>query len=177
MIETSALPRRIEPQNIIYQDRYQTLQRVVAEFDGFRKEYHVSDHGDRSALLVVCDGQVLFVRQYRLLVNAVALEIPGGKVEEGEAPAATAVRECLEESGILAHDPKPLLCYHPCLDIMRNYTHIHYAESCTDQGGIDPERRLWLPIGRSLEKVFAGQLADVMTMVALLAYRALKERR
>jgi len=48
MSETTLLPLRIEPQEPVYQDRNQKLYRIIALFDGFSKEYYVSDHGQRA---------------------------------------------------------------------------------------------------------------------------------
>ncbi len=47
MSETTLLPLSIEPQELVYQDRNQKLYRIIALFDGFSKEYYVSDHGQR----------------------------------------------------------------------------------------------------------------------------------
>ena len=38
----------------------------------------------------------MLVRQYRYLVNQLAWELPGGKVDEGETPEQAAVREAIE---------------------------------------------------------------------------------
>jgi 8-oxo-dGTP pyrophosphatase MutT (NUDIX family) len=162
---------------LVYRDKIQGIHRVVAEFDGFTKEYFVSDRGDRAALLVVHGGAVLLARQYRLIVDRVALEIPGGKVEDGETPDVAAVRECLEETGVQAFRPRRLVCYHPSLDIMRNYTHIYYAEDCRDTGQAAPDRRTWVPQQRCLEMIFSQQITDVLTIVAVLAYQTLKGGR
>ena len=118
MSETVSLPLSIEPQEIVYQDRNQRIRRVLARFDGFSKEYYVSDHGQRAALVAVRNGEVLLVRQYRLLINGLSYEIPGGRIDENEAPEAAAIRECLEETGIRCLNAKSLIGYHPSLDIL-----------------------------------------------------------
>ena len=48
------------------------------------------------------DERVLLVRQWRYGIGAATLEIPGGMVEEGEAPQDAAGRELFEETGYRA---------------------------------------------------------------------------
>ena len=45
------------------------------------------------------DGAILFVEQYRFGIGRYTLELPGGMVDTGEAHAAAAQRELLEEAG------------------------------------------------------------------------------
>src|SRR5213593_2346917 len=94
------IPTRIGPRKVVYENQYQQIYRVAAEFEGFTKELYVNDYGQRVGLLFVRGETVLLVRQYRLLVKQLAWEIPGGKVDPGENPEAGAVREGLEEAGL-----------------------------------------------------------------------------
>ena len=48
--------------------------------------------------------ELVMVRQFRHGSRGVTLEIPGGLVDPGEAPAEAAVRELLEETGFVAGD-------------------------------------------------------------------------
>lgn len=100
MDETTLFPLSIESQGIVYQDRNQKVERILAQFDGFRKEYYVSDYGKRSAVMVIRNDEVLLTRQYRLLINGLSHEIPDGKVNENETPEDAAIRECLQETGV-----------------------------------------------------------------------------
>ena len=54
------------------------------------------------------DGTVLLVRQYRKAVESFLLEAPAGKMESGEDPQATALRELQEEIGHTAGQLEPL---------------------------------------------------------------------
>lgn len=171
-METTALPRTVEPGEIVYRDRNQFIQRVVATFDGFTKEYFVSDHGVRAALLAVADGRVLFTRQYRLLINAVSFEIPGGRVDRGESPDAAAIRECLEETSVLCAHLKPLIRFQPSLDIWNNDTHVFFSDHCETAGALAGDRAAWIPLVESLDMVFDGRIADSLSVTALLAYHA-----
>lgn len=177
MSETTLLPLNIEPQEIVYQDRNRTIRRIVARFDGFSKEYFVSDHGQRAAIVAVRSGEVLLVRQYRLLINGLSYEIPGGGVDEKETPEATAVRECLEETGVRCLNLKPLIGYHPSLDIWKNYTHVFYSEEFEEIVTDRSDRRVWIPLEHSIEMVFTRQIVDSMSIIALLAYQTLLSKR
>jgi len=162
---------------MVYQDRNQTIQRVVARFDGFSKEYFVSDHGQRTSVVVVRNGEVLLVRQYRLIINGLAYEVPGGRIGENETPEAAAVRECLEETGVRCLNLKPLISYHPSLDIWKNYTYVFYSEEHEETEKFGTDRRLWVPLTRAIEMVGSKQIVDSLSIIALLAYNMLAGRQ
>ncbi len=170
MEETLLSPWRIEPQELVYQDPARKIYKVLARFDGFQKEYYVADTGPRAAVLVVRQQQVLLVKQYRLLLNNLSYEIPGGKPEEGELPPATAIRECFEETGVQCRNLKLLLNYHPGLDTLKNYTSVFYSEEAQETGDQDPARRVWIPLAQCLEMIFSQQILDSLSIIALLAY-------
>jgi len=172
--ETLSLPQSIEQQDVVYQDRNQKIHKVLARFKGFNKEYFVADHGPRAAIVAVRRGEVLLVRQYRLVINALSYEIPGGRISAGEEPMAAAARECFEESGVQCRHLKPLISYHPGLDICRNYTSVFYTEEVDDANQGDPDRRVWVPLSRGIDMVRTQEILDSLSIIALLAYRLLR---
>ena len=170
MEETLLSPFRIEPQEVVYTDRNQSIQRVVARFAGFTKEYFVSDHGQHAALVASRDGNVLLTRQYRLIINGISHEIPGGRVDPGETAETAAARECLEETGIRCSNLRLLLRYHPSLDIWKNPTHVFYSENCDELSSADTAKRVWVPLEQCVEMVFSQKIVDSLSITALLAY-------
>lgn len=48
------------------------------------------------------EGEVVFVRQYKHGIGEVCIEFPAGRVEENNSVVETAIRELLEETGIVA---------------------------------------------------------------------------
>lgn len=53
---------------------------------------------------ITADGRLIVVEQYRKPLERSIVEIPAGKLEPGEKPAVTAVRELEEETGYGAQD-------------------------------------------------------------------------
>jgi ADP-ribose pyrophosphatase len=54
------------------------------------------------------EGEVLFVKQFRIGSNSSLIELPAGKIEAGEAALATAEREIREETGMAAKNLLPM---------------------------------------------------------------------
>jgi 8-oxo-dGTP pyrophosphatase MutT (NUDIX family) len=52
-----------------------------------------------SIAAVTREGQFVMVRQYRYGIDAASLEVAGGMIDPGEAPAVAAMRELREETG------------------------------------------------------------------------------
>lgn len=175
MEETTLLPHGIEQQGMIYQDRNQQIHKVLARFEGFTKEFYVSDYGKRAAILAVKEGCVLLVRQYRLIINDISYEIPGGRVDDHETQEAAALRECFEETGVRCLNPKPLINYHNSLDISNNPTFIFYSDKV--DGVADSERSVLIPLERCIEMVFSHEIADSLSIIALMGYYTLIRRR
>ncbi|MCP3981730.1 MAG: NUDIX hydrolase [bacterium] len=68
--------------------------------NGSRCELEVIRHCGASAVVPVDDeGNVLLVRQYRHATSGWILEVPAGKLDDGELPDACARREVEEETG------------------------------------------------------------------------------
>lgn len=170
MIETIQLPKTISEPELVYQDRLRSIYRKEAVFEGFSKQYLVSDTGQRAGILVACGPEVLLVRQYRLLINAISLEIPGGKVDDGENPETTAIRECEEETGVKCKNAELLLHYSPGLDVTNNPTFIFYSHNPVHTTIKKPELSAWIPLDTCLGMIFNGQILDAMTIIALLTY-------
>jgi ADP-ribose pyrophosphatase len=68
--------------------------------DGTEADWDVVDGGDIIAVVALTtENEVILVRQYRPGPGMALREIPGGLVDEGEAPIAAAIRELREETG------------------------------------------------------------------------------
>ncbi|MCS7111873.1 MAG: NUDIX hydrolase [Ignisphaera sp.] len=72
----------------------------------FGEEYFEKDLVVFGSAVVVLpllhSGEVIFVKQWRAAVNSWVLELPAGRIDDGESPQEAAVRELEEETGYRA---------------------------------------------------------------------------
>ncbi|MEU9685369.1 NUDIX hydrolase [Amycolatopsis japonica] len=76
---------------------------------GVSAQYFI--HNAPDSVLVVCfrDGEILIEHQYRPAVQRISIDYPAGRVESTDkSPAAAALRELKEETGLLARNIKQL---------------------------------------------------------------------
>jgi len=170
MEETTEFPKRIENHGIVYQDRNQIVEKVLVIFENFVKEFFVARTGKRAALVVAKDGKILFTRQYRLLINDLSFEIPGGKVNEGEPPDQAAAREAEEETGIRCEDINPLIDYHYGLDIVDNYTYLYYSHCIKKTKDIESSNFVWIPLEECFFMIKKQKIIDSLSILALYSY-------
>ncbi|AFA47754.1 NUDIX hydrolase [Acetobacterium woodii] len=85
---------------MIYDGRIVKLRVDEVELpDGSYSKREVISHQGAVGVLCIKDGQMIFVKQYRIASQQLLTEIPAGILESGEDPEKAAIRECQEEIG------------------------------------------------------------------------------
>ena len=174
---TNPIPS-ITERRVVYETPHHTTYQVTAEFARFSKEYFVNDYGPHAGIVAVDRDRVLMVRQYRLLIDRVSLEVPGGGVGSGETPEQAAIRECYEETGIRCLDPQPLLSYQTDLDTIFSPVYLFHTQQVSapsEQHKFNPSEVTgleWVPVSRTIEMIRAGEIIDSFSILALLSYQA-----
>ncbi len=153
--------------------------------DGTRFDYHVV-RLPRVAIALVVDedvGAVLLLRRERWVVGRWGYELFGGLVEDGEAPAAAAEREALEESGWRPRGPaEHLLAVDPLPGIADATMDIYLWRQGADRVGEPTDAQevgevVWMPLDRVPDLAARGELLGAGTTAALLYYLVCNPQR
>lgn len=167
---------KLGPRKTTYQTPFFNVYHSRADFGSFSKDYYVINFGPRGGIVAEKDGTVLLVRQYRFLIDGMSWELPGGTIEPGEPLETGAARECLEETGVVCRNLKPLVVYYPGLDNVDNRTTIWHTSDVEINAGFTPKVDEvnavdWIPLSRAIDMIFSGEILDAMSVAGLLAYR------
>jgi 8-oxo-dGTP pyrophosphatase MutT (NUDIX family) len=130
---------------------------------------------------VTGDGRVEMVRQWRHGTREVTLEIPGGIVDPGEAPAAAAAREMLEESGYGGGELIPIGSLSPNPALFTNRVHSFWARGVSRVAEIqnhgEEETVVELvPLADLDRRVREGDIQHALVIAALHFFRLAENR-
>ena len=132
------------------------------------------------AILPIIDGQVGLIRIYRPAIRAYSWEIPHGFVDEGEDEEASALRELLEETGLVADSAffSSLGYITPDSGILAGRVHLYVAEAGCPTNRREYElglREFTLFSFLQLENMIeCSEVQDTFTLAAWCKYQILK---
>lgn len=166
---------QLGPRNLVYEDPFRKIFRQDADFSSFSKTYFVCEAGARVGVVAPRNGNILLVRQYRLLLGDLSWEIPGGAVAAGETPEQAAVRECAEEAGVACRELVPLVRYFPGMDAYLNPTYVYQAVGFDKLGSFRPDgrevvERAWVPLADCLDMIRKAEMICALSVIGVLAY-------
>ncbi len=168
--ETLLLPDKIINKGVIYKDPYKNIEKIIAKFPDFNKEFYVSDFGPKVALLLFKGNKILLTRQYRLLINDLSYEIPGGKVDNKENLKEAAIRECFEETGVKSSKLKKLISYDPDLEYTKNHTTVYYSNTINEISNCKDNKSKWIKFKKCLKMIQNGKIRDSLSIISIFAY-------
>ncbi len=136
----------------------------------------VVHNGAAAVVPVFEDGTTLLVRQHRVSVDRVTLEIPAGKLDhKDEDPLDCAVRELREETGLSAGRMTLLTSLLTTPGFCTEKIGIYLAQDLS-QGDTDPDEDEFLglvrmPLDEAIDMVMHGDIRDSKTICGLLMAR------
>jgi ADP-ribose pyrophosphatase len=163
----------------VYAGKIITLNRDTVRFpDGTTAEFDIARHSGASAVVPFLsdprgeEPQILLLRQFRYAAGGYLYEIPAGRLDEDEAPAACAARELKEETGCTAEHLEPLTSILTTPGFTDEVIHLFMATGLTHgEPSREPDEFVDLVIMRlseALELIKSGAISDSKTALALM---------
>ncbi len=151
----------VHGERIIYDSPWVRLALTDIEVPGGpRFDHHVIRMPAEASGTVVHDPDrgVLLLWRHRFTTDTWGWEVPAGRIDDGETPEQTAVRETLEETGWRPGPVRRLTTYFPHNGSSDATFHLFAAAGATEVGApTDPsesERVEWVPLDTTCELVF-----------------------
>lgn len=89
----------------------------------------VVKHSGASAILpITSSNDIILVKQFRYPINKVTIEVPAGKLDQGETPLECALRECEEEAHVKPSKVSHVMSIHNCLGYSDEVIHLYIGE-------------------------------------------------
>lgn len=124
------------------------------------------------------NGDIVMVKQYRKAVEQVLLELPAGKLEQGENPLDCAARELTEETGYTAGDLRYLVSFYTSPGFSNEIMHMFLATNLKE-GKNDPDddemvETVEISRDRAMDMILKGEIKDGKTIAGILLLGILK---
>ncbi len=143
--------------------------------NGKTSEREIVKHPGAVAVLAINDNKMIVVEQYRKPLEKSQIEIPAGKLEPGEDPAAAAGRELEEETGF-----KPVRLQHVCSfytspGFADELIHLYFTEEitqgdvCLDEDEFVRGSEISLEVAK--QYISEGRISDAKTITAVYAWQ------
>ncbi|MEX2602319.1 MAG: NUDIX hydrolase [Balneolaceae bacterium] len=118
------------------------------------------------------DGTIMLVRQFRYPLKQTFFEVPAGKIDPGEPPYTTAVRELEEETGLQAGHCEKVGHFHPVIGYSDEIIHCfvawdldrHSMNSDSDEF-LEPVQ---MPFSDATTMIRSGEITDGKTICSLM---------
>jgi ADP-ribose pyrophosphatase len=158
---------------VVYAGKFFNVHRDIVRLpDGAQAVRDYLRHPGAVAIVALtAEGRVVLERQYRYPLARDFVEIPAGKVDEGEAHLDTAKRELLEETGYAAAQWTRLGLIHNAIGYSDEGIELWLATGLEKrEAKLDAEEFLEvfsLPFEEALAMAADGRISDVKTIIGL----------
>lgn len=174
------------PARVVYSGRFDVVEYdVTAAGTGpaGRVTRQVVQHPGAVTVAALEGDEITLLRQYRAAVDAVVTELPAGKLDAGEAPLDTAMRELEEETGKAAEVYTLVADYLVSPGWSDERMWLYLAEgirsgSANPQGAEELQMEVVsVSLADAVEMVRAGTIRDAKSIVGVLLTRDFVESR
>jgi len=140
---------------------------------GRELELDIVKHPGAAAIVpFISDTDILLIRQYRHATRDTIIEVPAGKIDPGESPSETAVRELEEEIGQRAGRIEELgwIWTTPGFADEKIYLYAGFDLEATDSRPEDDEviEAFRISLDEALDLIWRGELTDAKSALTLI---------
>lgn len=160
----------------IYKGKVIDVQVQEVQFDGKRSKRELVFHkGAVCAVAITEEKKIVLVRQFRKAVEDYLLEIPAGKLEEGEEIEPAIIRELREETGYEVKELDYVTKFYTSPGFSNELGHLFTAK-LGEKGDTNFDEDEYIEIFEmGLDEVLAliedGKIIDAKTILAILMYK------
>ncbi len=165
----------VHSERALYRSEWVGLGLADVELPSGRRIAHHVVRVPRPAVGVVVHDPargVLMLHRHRFIADRWVWEIPAGRVEEGESPAAAGAREVLEETGWRVGPLRSLFEFWPSIGLSDQRFHLLHAREASCAGppsDLDESGAVaWVPLARVPELLRSGRVAGALGLTGLL---------
>jgi ADP-ribose pyrophosphatase len=127
--------------------------------------------GGAAVLPLHDDGTVTLIRQLRPATDGFMIEAPAGRLDPGEEPAACALRELAEETGIAAQTAEYLGPLHTSPGFLDEVIHLFLATGLNSTAAFPEEYEdiatVRIPLAEAVQMAKDGRISDGKTIALL----------
>ncbi len=132
-------------------------------------------HRGGVAILFKVDDKFIFEKQYRYAMNEEIIEMPAGKLEEGEIPLEAAKRELLEETGYRPLEMIHLGDSYPTPGYSTEVIHLYYCpKAVKEERHLDNDEcidLIYLTLEEIEEMIAQGKIKDSKSVASIFLYK------
>lgn len=168
------LKEEMVSQETVYQVIIVNVRRDKAKLpDGRLTNREVVEHPGGVAIFAMDDqDRVAMVRQYRYPMGEIVLELPAGKLEKGEDPRDSGLRELREETGLIPGVFESMGVSYSSPGILAERIYLYFAKDLK-QGPTQPDdgefvETVWIPYQELMDMARRGEIVDGKTLAGLL---------
>lgn len=183
MLNPNKIPKLLK-QELQYKGSILEVYTDYVDVCGHKTKWdRVTHHGAAAILPILDNGNILLVKQYRLVPDRFTIEIPAGKLDKDEYDKEgdekfynCAKRELEEETGFKSENIEFLLNYNTAMAYCSEFLKIYVARDL-QKGHInfDPDEDIEIQEWKLEDiknEILLGKISDGKTIAGILAYEA-----